>query len=873
MPLTMKLALIFPAVLCLLQFPHLSQAEAPAPPPLTSPAALPSAFDRAVAKSAKSIEDLNGKLEAEAGRLAANREKLRDSHIQDASLRALLAVQRLAMPQVGDLLKTFSLQKQELESSITGINGEIKSLSEDAETAKASLESLSREAKYLAGLGSQTIWPAETQKAYQAYTSSASRELDLLHALLERKQEHLKILAEQKALVDGLIMDLQALADANRIKFLNLREHIPIKDQLLRGLEMVSTLPALTHAWLVNRVLSPAGWHTLRPYIVPLFGLALLLALWGRAWRRLDGKLQTNLLDEEKKIVDMHIRSQLHFVRIVASHLFLAGFVLWSVLAIHILGLAHSAPTLVLFSLPIAAGVLRFLLHLVHDLFSPRKSDAMLPVPDETRTYYRRTLKVFSCYLVIGITGFFIADLAGIRNATVHALQHMFELGILSGTLLLLRNPHATRLLAVFPLPPRIQSARTLRALQAILVLLIAVAVFASIFQFYPLAFYTTGRAVKVEGIVFLFVVLMLAGREMLHVLLHPGHGVVGSERPERAKLLLRLSALIRSLGAVIFGFGLIFGIAWALGESSRLWDMVTLVLTWKISLGTVQFTPLSIILAAAVLSLVKWFSRFSRTLLRLHVFPRTLWDPGIQYTVSTILQYLIFIVGVILALSVIGFPMANIVLITGALGLGVGLGLQSVVSNFVSGLILLIERPIKVGDMLVVDGQWGEVKEIRIRTTVFQTFDRYVLIIPNSELTAKQITNWTHYGKGVNRLNLKVGVAYGSDLKMVTRVLNEVCAANPRIMSAPPPQVYFEAYGESALNFTIQVFVRTPDDRTPATHELNSAMFEEFRKNGIEIPFPQRDIHLRDMHEKQPPESIGRMQVHRGENGDSARV
>jgi len=227
----------------------------------------------------------------------------------------------------------------------------------------------------------------------------------------------------------------------------------------------------------------------------------------------------------------------------------------------------------------------------------------------------------------------------------------------------------------------------------------------------------------------------------------------------------------------------------------------------------------------------------------------------------------------VILALNVIGFPMANIVLITGALGLGVGLGLQSMVSNFVSGLILLIERPIKVGDMLVVDGQWGEVKEIRIRTTVFQTFDRYVLIIPNSELTAKQITNWTHYGKGVNRLNLKVGVAYGSDLKVVTRVLSEVCAANPRIMSAPPPQVYFEAYGESALNFTIQVFVRTPDDRTPATHELNSAIFEEFRKHGIEIPFPQRDIHLRDMHEKQPPESIGRMQVRRGENGDSARV
>ncbi len=182
-----------------------------------------------------------------------------------------------------------------------------------------------------------------------------------------------------------------------------------------------------------------------------------------------------------------------------------------------------------------------------------------------------------------------------------------------------------------------------------------------------------------------------------------------------------------------------------------------------------------------------------------------------------------------------------------GALGVGIGFGLQNIVNNFISGLILLFERPIKVGDMLVIDGQWGTVKEIRVRSTIFETFDRYVLIIPNSELVSNKVLNWTHYGAGINRLSLKVGVAYGSDVRQVTQLLTEVCQANPRVVAVPPPQVYFEAYGDSSLDFKVWVFVRTPSDRMPATHELNSAIFEAFNEHGIEIPFPQRDLHIKE--------------------------
>ena len=182
-----------------------------------------------------------------------------------------------------------------------------------------------------------------------------------------------------------------------------------------------------------------------------------------------------------------------------------------------------------------------------------------------------------------------------------------------------------------------------------------------------------------------------------------------------------------------------------------------------------------------------------------------------------------------------------------GALGVGIGFGLQNIVNNFLSGLILLFERPIKVGDMLVIDGQWGTVKEIRVRSTIFETFDRYVLIIPNSELVSNKVVNWTHYGAGINRLTLKVGVSYGSDVRQVTQLITEICRANPRVVAVPPPQVYFEAYGDSSLDFTVWVHLRIPSDRTPATHELNSAIFEAFNEHGIEIPFPQRDLHIKE--------------------------
>ncbi len=150
------------------------------------------------------------------------------------------------------------------------------------------------------------------------------------------------------------------------------------------------------------------------------------------------------------------------------------------------------------------------------------------------------------------------------------------------------------------------------------------------------------------------------------------------------------------------------------------------------------------------------------------------------------------------------------------------------------------------LGDMLVVDKQWGVVKAIHVRSTIFETFDGYVLIIPNSELLSSKILNWTHYGWGVNQITLKVGIGYDSDVRKATEVIYEVCRANPQVLKDPPPWVQFDSFAESSLAFVIQVHVATPAQRGSVTHDLNSAILEALRENGIEVPVPQRDLHVK---------------------------
>ena len=222
--------------------------------------------------------------------------------------------------------------------------------------------------------------------------------------------------------------------------------------------------------------------------------------------------------------------------------------------------------------------------------------------------------------------------------------------------------------------------------------------------------------------------------------------------------------------------------------------------------------------------------------------------EEGQRYAIARITSYLFFALGMVIGLESTGLDLSSLVVLGGALGLGVGLGLQTVVSNFVAGLILLLEQPVRVGDRIQVGDTYGDVVALKGRSTWIRTNDNVVIIVPNSDFIEKSVTNWTANDRQV-RVNIPIGVSYGCNPVQVKEVLLRIAAANPDVMATPAPDVYFEEFGDSSLNFTLRVWTTTKV-HIPLLlkSDLYFAIFEEFGKLGIEIPFPQRDLHLRSI-------------------------
>ncbi len=184
------------------------------------------------------------------------------------------------------------------------------------------------------------------------------------------------------------------------------------------------------------------------------------------------------------------------------------------------------------------------------------------------------------------------------------------------------------------------------------------------------------------------------------------------------------------------------------------------------------------------------------------------------------------------------------------ALSVGLGFGLQEIVANFVSGLIILFERPVRVGDTVTVGELTGTVSRVRIRATTITDWDRKEIIVPNKSFITEQVINWT-LSDPITRIVIPVGISYGSDVQLAHRVMEETLLAMPLVLDDPPPRVYFVGFGDSSLNFRLNVYSRELSDRLPLTHAVHEELLGALRKNGIEIPFPQRDLHLRSVDDK----------------------
>jgi len=273
--------------------------------------------------------------------------------------------------------------------------------------------------------------------------------------------------------------------------------------------------------------------------------------------------------------------------------------------------------------------------------------------------------------------------------------------------------------------------------------------------------------------------------------------------------------------------------ISWLEKTLGRVWEIGNL----KISIGNILLFFISIWLAVQI-------ARFVRFILEGDVLPRLNLARGVPGAISSIMTYLIIGFGIIIAMITAGIDLSSFALLAGALGVGIGFGLQNIVNNFISGLILIFERPIQIGDAVQVEELSGRVTHIGIRSSTIKTWDGAEVIVPNGNLISNKLINWTLSDQR-RRIDIKVGVAYGTDISLVMETLLECAKQNEKILTAPVPYVLFNDFGESSLEFELRCWTSDFASWVQIRSDIRVAIDKAFEKVGIVIPFPQRDLHI----------------------------
>lgn len=264
-------------------------------------------------------------------------------------------------------------------------------------------------------------------------------------------------------------------------------------------------------------------------------------------------------------------------------------------------------------------------------------------------------------------------------------------------------------------------------------------------------------------------------------------------------------------------------------------------------TIGDITISVSAILLAFAIFLVGLVITRAIQRWLEQRFLPHTRFNVGIRDSLKTAFGYVGIVVAAAIGFAFLGLDLSNLAIVAGALSLGVGFGLQSVVNNFVSGLILLAERPIKAGDWIVVGSEEGYVSKISVRATQIETFDRATVIVPNSDLISGVVKNWMHSNM-VGRVTVPVGVSYAADPEKVREVLLKCAEEHPSVLREPAPRAYFQDFGASSLDFELRAYISNVDVSLATRSDLRFAIHKGLKEAGIEIPFPQRDVHLRNI-------------------------
>ncbi|CAK0740286.1 potassium-dependent mechanosensitive channel [Azospirillaceae bacterium] len=380
-----------------------------------------------------------------------------------------------------------------------------------------------------------------------------------------------------------------------------------------------------------------------------------------------------------------------------------------------------------------------------------------------------------------------------------------------------------------------------------LLAILAATAIVAlSWLHYHNLGVYLAEMALAVIGVGGFLFLLRGVGYELVELFLSHSTGRLGRLRhtlfptEQDLRVFQYFIAIVIDTTLLVVGFGLLLplsGIAWS---EVRAWGAIFLR---GVTIGEVRISPADIFTAMLFVVGIMAVTRLIQRKFDERILERLQIDRGVRHSIRTGIGYFGALIAILTGIATIGLNLSNLALIAGALSVGIGFGLQAVVSNFVAGLILLVERPIKVGDWVVIGDKEGVVRRISVRATELQTFQYASVIIPNSELISRAVVNWTHKDR-FGRIDIPVGVAYDSDLDLVQRLLMGCALADSRVLQTPAPKVVFRNFGASSLDLELRCFLSDIEVYMAVSTDLRFAIIAAFRAHGVEMPFAQTVIH-----------------------------
>ncbi|TJZ93707.1 mechanosensitive ion channel family protein [Paracoccus gahaiensis] len=592
---------------------------------------------------------------------------------------------------------------------------------------------------------------------------------------------------------------------------------------------------------------TPETWAELRPRL-PQVGAyliaALLILTYGRAWI-------VNLPSRLSARASQHSRAVLAFVVSLGQIAIPLAGVYLGISAIRATGLAGEWTTPFLSALPLAAMILFGGIWLARALF-PRKAIAYtsLQMSEAARVSAGRMVTVLAAMMavhhllsraVLPLSGLYEHGEAQVGRVPVQfgeASAGVWHLGLAVATALaMFRLGNVLRRLTRDAVTQDLSYRHWIVAWAGRLTRIVA-----------PLAVLAIAAGFVNLGNLFIWPWLFSLALVGLLILLQDfiadlfdmvQHGAEGA-REGLAPLLTGFALVLASIP--------VFMIIWGAtpDELGEYW----LSFRQGISLGGISLSPGAILTFLVIFAVGYMLTRGAQGALRNSILPKTKLDPGGQNAVVSGLGYVGIVLAALMAITSAGIDLSSLAIVAGALSVGIGFGLQNIVSNFVSGIILLIERPVSVGDWISAGGQQGIVKRISVRSTQVETFDKTEVIVPNSDLISQPVTNWTRHNK-VGRIIIPVGVAYGTDTRRVEAILREITEDHPLVAIDPAPAILFRAFGADSLDFEIRAILADVGTGLGVTSDLLHAIAARFAEEGIEIPFAQRDIWLRN------PESL----------------